>query len=45
MWEEDKHHDTSSYELLSKLLVSPLISPVVVPYITPYIFPSNEVRL
>ena len=31
------HMDT--YELYSKLLVSPLITPIVVPYIIPSIFP------
>ena len=34
-----------TYELLSKLLVSPLITPIVVPYIIPYITPFKEFRL
>ena len=29
--------DRSSYELLSKMLVSPLITPKEIPYIIPYI--------
>ena len=34
-----------TYELLSKLLVSPLITPIVVPYKTPNITPFKEFRL
>ena len=34
--------DDWSYELKSKLLVSPLISPIVVPYIIPYITPLRS---
>ena len=34
-----------SFELLSKLLVSPLITPKVVPYIILYITPYKEFRL
>ena len=37
--------NSQSYELLSKLLVSPLIAPTVVPYIIPYITPFKEFRL
>ena len=29
----------SSYELLSKLLVSPLVTPIIYPYIIPHISP------
>ena len=36
---------SSSYELLSKLLVSPFITPIVVPYIIPYRTPFKEFRL
>ena len=37
--------DNSSYELLSKLLVSPLIATIVVLYIIPYITPFKEFRI
>ena len=39
------HAHEVSFELYSKLLVSPLITPIVVPYITPYITPFKEFRL
>ena len=35
----------ASYEVLSKLLVSPLIAPIILPYRIPYIDPFKEFRL
>ena len=39
------YNESSLYEPLSKLLVSPLITPIILPYIVPYITPFKEFRL